>query len=260
MVNISSLDVDHDLFSGKRTEEIVVLSFKERPILHVTDLSKKQALFNYLDLVSSHDEIKVVLIMGAPIKLGRKEYIEFYRKIIRSGLNQMQVERFYNAVSQFVLKLAGLNKIVVHADSGEVILLFMNVSLACDYRIVADNTVFQNPNLELGLVPKGGGVFFLSKMLGYGKTLKILLSDKDIPAAEAIKLGIVDQVVPVKELYKYALKAAQAYAEKPAGYLSGIKRLLNYDIKDLNYCLECENVLLRKFTRSYDFQKHGKFL
>jgi len=58
-----------------------------------------------------------------------------------------------------------LNKIVVHADGGRVIPLFMNVSLACDYRIVADNTVFQNPCIELGLAPKGGSGFFLSKML-----------------------------------------------------------------------------------------------
>jgi len=53
------------------------------------------------------------------------------------------------------LKLVNLNKLVVHAGSGNVILLYMNLSLACDYRIVADNTVYQNPNIELDVVPNG---------------------------------------------------------------------------------------------------------
>ena len=51
--------------------------------------------------------------------------------------------------------------IVIHADSGNVLPLFLNISLAADYRITADNTMFQNPSLEYGLVPKGGGAFFL---------------------------------------------------------------------------------------------------
>jgi len=77
-----------------------------------------------------------------------------------------------------------LNKIVVHADSGEVIPLFLKVNLACDYRVVAENTVFRNPCLELGLDPKGGGGFFLSKMLGRSKALEVLLYEGDIPAKE----------------------------------------------------------------------------
>ncbi|MEA3232210.1 MAG: enoyl-CoA hydratase-related protein, partial [Thermodesulfobacteriota bacterium] len=125
----------------------------------------------------------------------------------------------------------------------------------CDYRIITDNTVFQNPNLELEMVPKGGGVFFLSKMVGPVKASKILLSGEDITAAEALELGIVDKVVPVKKLGETAIKVAQTYAEKPATYLSGIKRLLNYDIKTLEGCLECENELLRRAIRSLAFKK-----
>ncbi len=255
MKNMSNLDVDHDFFSGKRSGEVVILRFKDRPLLSVTDIDAKEVLFGYLDQVASHHDIKVVLIMGAPVKMEYENYIEFYRKIMRSGLYHNYTERFLNAVSQFVLKLAGFNKIVVHADSGKIILLFMNISLACDYRIITDNTVFQNPNIELNIVPKGGGVFFLSKMLGSAKASEILLSGEDITALEALELGIVDKVVPVKEFGETAIKVAQTYAEKPANYLSGIKRLLNYDIKTLEGCLECENELLRRAIRSLAFKK-----
>jgi len=180
------------------------------------------------------------------VKMGYEDYIEFYQQIKPSGLNREHIVRFFNAVNQLVLKLVGFNKMVAHADSGKVILLFMNISLACDYRIITDDTVFLNPNLELGLVPKGGGVFFLSKILGRKKTSEILLSGEDITTAEALELGIVDKVVPVNDFSEAAIKAAQAYTEKSGSYLSGIKRLLNYDIGTLSDCLECENKLLRR--------------
>ncbi len=133
----------------------------------------------------------------------------------------------YNAVNQFVLKMVGFNKIVVHADSGKVISFYMNISLACDYRIIGDNTVFQNPYLDLGLVPKGGGAFFLSRLLGFSKASELLLSDKDITAEEALRLGIVDKVVPSVELNEAALKIAKNFARKPVDSVSGIKRLLS---------------------------------
>ena len=162
----------------------------------------------------------------------------------------------YNAVDQFILKIVELNKIVVHADGGRVISMFLNVSLACDYRIVADNTVFQNPCLEFGLVPKGGGAFFLSRMLGLKKASETLLSAEEITAQEAMRLGIVDKVVPLGELEEAALKVAQSFAQKPATTLSGVKRLLNYSMKDLQGYLDLENQELIKMLESPEFRKN----
>ena len=211
-------------------------------------------LFDYLDFVSTFDEIKVVLMTGSPVKMGYDEFIEFYRQIIQLEWNQDQVERLYNAINQFILKIAGFNKMVIHADSGNIILLFMNISLAFDYSIIADNAVFQNPNLQLGLVPKGGGIFFLSKMLGSRKTSEILFSGKDITAKEALKLGIVNKVVPVDDLKATAISIAQRFAKIPAQYSSGIKRLLNYNINDLKDYLEYENTILRRVIQSDNFK------
>jgi len=255
MRKISNLEVNFDFFSTEKTEDILILNFKEKPLARVINLNGKKVLFDYLDFVSTFDDIKVVLMTGSPVKMGYDEFVEFYSQIIQLGWNQDQIERLYNAINQFILKIAGFNKMVIHADSGNIILLFMNISLAFDYSIIADNTVFQNPNLKLGLVPKGGGIFFLSKMLGSRKTSEILLSDRDIVATEALKLGIVDKVVPVDELKATAISIAQKFAKIPSQYSSGIKRLLNYNISDLKDYLEYENTILRRVIQSYNFKK-----
>lgn len=245
-MNTSKLNVDQELFSGKRIDDIVVLSFKEKPLLLTLDLSIKKVLFDYLDLVASCDEVNVLLINEPTSKMKREEFIAFYKEIMGSDLERTSLYRMYNAVGQYILNLMGFNKTIVHANSGDTILLYMNISLACDYRIVADNTVFQNPNMEIGLIPKGGSSFLLSKVVGSRAASKILLSSGGIAAEEARHLGVVDQVVPFKELDTAALEVAQSFARIPSGYAVGVKKLLNYGIKEFADFLEYENKLLRK--------------
>ena len=249
------LDERCDFFSVKRVGDILVLSFKENLLNHGTDLDSRDLLFDYLEFVSKNDAIKVVLIMGSPKKIGREEYTNFFCQLLQPGFGQRDIERLCHAVNQLVLKIVGLDKIVIHADSGRVISLYMNVSLACDYRIIGDNSVFQNPYLDLGLVPKGGGAFFLSRMLGSSKASEVLLSGKDITAEEARRLGIVNKVVPSDELNEAALKVAQGFARKPIHSMIGIKRLLNCCTVDLQSCLECENDLLFRIVNDRDFRK-----
>ena len=255
MKKMSNFEVDYDFFSGRREEDIVLISFNENLLQRTTHLDAKGLLFDYLELVSKSDAIRGVLIIGSPKKRGREEYIRFYRQVVQPQFDMRGLARVYNAVNQFVLKMVNFSKIVVHADSGKVISFYMNISLACDYRIIADNTVFQNPYLDLGLVPKGGGAFFLSRLLGFSKAWEVLLSDEDISAEEALELGIVDKVVPAVELNEAALKIAKDFARKPVGSVAGIKRLLSRCLKELEDCLECENqVLLQTVSRS-DFRK-----
>lgn len=255
MKNVSIADIDHDLFTAKRVEDIIVLNLTEDLLLHAVDLSEKNRLFDYLEVISESDEIKALLIMGSPGKTGREEYIKFYGQVLANELDRNAINRLYNAANQIILKFVSFNKMVVHADAGKVISLFMNVSLACDYRIIGDNTVFQKPYFELELIPKGGGVFFLSKMLGLRKASEILFSNKDITAEEALRLGIVDQVVPADKLGEAALNKARDFARRAGPSLSGIKGLFSCYMKDLADSLECENKELLKIVSSPDFGK-----
>ena len=240
------LDISRDFFSAKRIENVLLLRFQNNMVLRATDLQAKDTLLNYLDRVSKNDSVKVVVFVSSPDKTGSQEYIEFFRHLLKSSRDLQAIHRMCNVIDQLILEIVGLNKIIVHATSGRVISMFLNVSLACDYRIVADNTVFQNPYLELGVVPKGGGPFFLSKKFGRSKAYEILLFRKEITAHEALKLGIVDRVVPFDNLESETLKIAHRFSERPSSTLSGTKRLLNYPVNDLKEYLEFENQELFK--------------
>ena len=248
----ANLNKESDFFSAKEIDDLVILSLNKNLLIRSTDLTARDRVLDFFDDISRSDTIKVVVIISSPEKSGSKEYIDFYRKVLESKLDRLAVHRMLNVFNQIILKIAGLNKVVVHSNSGLAIPLFLNISLACDYRIVADNTVFQKPYLKLGMVPTGGGAFFLSRILSRSKAFAILLSDRDISAHEALKLGIVDKIVPVEELEDAALEMAQHLARKPAGTLTVVKRLLNYSIKDLQGYLDFESQEILKIIGPHE--------
>ena len=63
------------------------------------------------------------------------------------------------------------DKIIISADCGKATLLYLSVSLACDYRIIAENSFYSNPNMELGVIPNGGATYFLTQLIGRKKNL-----------------------------------------------------------------------------------------
>ncbi len=240
------LESDFDFFKGEISGSVLVLSLKDNLMLRVTSLEVKSTIIDYLDQLSRADAIKVLLVMSSPNKAGREEYCQFYDQVIQAALDINAVHKLFHAVDDLILKIKEINQIVIHADSGNVLPLFLNISLACDYRIVADNTVFQNPCLEYGLVPKGGGAFFLSKILGASGAYRIMLSEEDITASEALKLGLVDAIVTFNELREAAFKVAEDFARKPSRSLRCCKRLLNYSVNELREYLEFETDELTK--------------
>ena len=233
-------DEEVEFFSAERLDEVIILRLKQNLLLRATDLGVRDKVLDYLDRLSKTDAVKVVVIISSPEAKGSEEYFDFYHRVLTSKIDDKDVHRLHNVFAQIILRIVELNKIVVHAASGRVISLFLNFSLACDYRIVADNTVFQNPYFKLGLVPIGGGAYFLSRRLGRSKTLELLLAETDITSHEAKELGFVDQVVAPENLEKTALDVARRFAQKPARSLAGLKKLINYSLMDLKDYLALE--------------------
>ena len=240
----SALDLTRDYFKAELHDETAILRLEKDLLFQMANLSARDAFLDYLELVTGAKDIKALVICGSPEKTGKKEYLNFFETLLQTEMNTNRLHRLLNAFDQILLRVVNLNKAVVHVDSGKVIPMFLNFSLACDYRIVSEDTLFQNPCIELGLIPKGGGAFFLPRIVGLRKAYEILLSIEDLPASQALQLGIVDEVVAKEQLESAALKAADCFCGYPANSVSGIKRLLNYSRNELGDYLEFENQVL----------------
>ncbi|MBI9087838.1 MAG: enoyl-CoA hydratase/isomerase family protein [Desulfobacterium sp.] len=236
---------DGSLFSGERHGRVAVVKFKEDLLKNLTRLDAKERLFSFLDQIEVDQKVRVVLIFGAPRRMDQEECQRFYKTFATGQATLGDLERLNNAVNQFVLKMVQFRKMVIHAGSGRVAPVFFNMGFACDWRIAGDDTVFQNPCVEMGLLPKGGGIFFFERLMGRGATATLLYSGRQICATEALALGLVNRVVPSVRLETEALRVAEGFSQKSVTAILGIKRLLNYPVQALSDFLDHEDEVIR---------------
>ena len=98
------------------------------------------------------------------------------------------------------------------------------LALSCDIRIASDRSTFGQPEINLGLIPGGGGTQRLCRLIGYGRTMEIVLSGGMVSAEEALQMGIVNKIVPAQELEAITMGLAQEISRKSPFTTKAAKR------------------------------------
>jgi enoyl-CoA hydratase / 3-hydroxyacyl-CoA dehydrogenase len=99
------------------------------------------------------------------------------------------------------------------------------LAMSCDFRIAAESATFGQPEINLGIIPGFGGTQRLPRLIGEGKALEMNLVGNPIGAAEALELGLVNQVVPDHELFDTSLSWARKLAQQAPLAAQKIKQI-----------------------------------
>ena len=143
--------------------------------------------------------------------------------------------------NRFTATLAELPKPVIVAVNGAATGAGMNVALAADIAIAADNVKFSEIFGNVGLVPDVGGTYLLPRVVGRAKAKEIVMTYRMISAQEAAELGIVNRVVPPEELDAAVQELAERIAQGPTFALALGKKLINRSFEvDLHTALDME--------------------
>ncbi len=250
---MNNFDITCETFSGRLKGNIACLQLHRHFLLRTENLNARDQVLDFLDRVSASKSVRILVFAGAPDAKGRDEFLSFFKKFHDQGMDIALIYRMFNFIDQLVLKLAELKKFTIYVNSGNVLASFMNFGFACDYRILADNAIIQNPNIILGLSAKGGGAYFLPRLVGLKQAWDVILSDKDISASEAVDMGLVQEITPFEELEKTAFSRAEEYAENSFGTLSTVRRLMHFSNRDLQQYLEYETTLLLDIVKTPEF-------
>lgn len=106
-------------------------------------------------------------------------------------------------------------RVTIAAVQGHAIGAGFQLALACDLRVVADDARFRMAETGLGLVPDLGGTLPLVKAVGYARAVEICLTGREVPAEEALRVGLANAVVPGERLDVAVDELAEAVAQPP---------------------------------------------
>jgi 2-(1,2-epoxy-1,2-dihydrophenyl)acetyl-CoA isomerase len=144
-------------------------------------------------------------------------------------------------LNRMVLRLVNFPKPTVAMVDGFAVGAGFNLALACDLIVASDRARFGQLFSKIGLVPDGGGTYFLPRAVGPAKAKELVFTADIIDAEEAWRLGLVNRVVPTGDLRQATLALARRIAEGPPKVLALAKQLLNRSASvDLAGALELE--------------------
>lgn len=170
--------------------------------------------------INRDDEIRTVIITGA----GEESFCTGIKLSELSSSSGMDTRARLLSV---VAPVAGLTSPVIAAINGDALGQGLELALACDLRIAAETAFFALPHIGDGVIPWDGATQRLPRIVGRAKAMEMILTGESFDAVEAYRIGLVDKVVPQRELGRTTKDLAQAIASKASLALKYAKEAIN---------------------------------
>ena len=189
-------------------DRIAILTINRPDKRNALNQATRDEILHALDTLQS-SEVRVLVITGA----GDKAFIagadigEFEGRTALTQRDVMKQRRIFDVVEEFP-------KPVIAMINGFCLGGGMEFAMACDIRIAADSAKLGQPEINLGIIPGGGGTQRLTRLVGEGKAMELILTGDLIDANEAKMLGLVNDVVPPAQLRERVMALACRIAEK----------------------------------------------
>jgi 2-(1,2-epoxy-1,2-dihydrophenyl)acetyl-CoA isomerase len=206
------------------------------------------AINDALGRIAEDDAVRVVVITGAGRAFCAGGDLGALWKGRQTGATH-ELEPLLRAGMQMVLKMRTMPQPVIAAVNGAAAGAGMNIALAADIRIAAEESTFGQNFAKVGLFPDYGGTFFLPQLVGVSKAAELFYTGDMIDAKTALALGLVNQVVPAAQLEAAVKTLAQKIAQGPSLPIRAAKKaLFASEEKELSKALDNE---VREQIRCY---------
>jgi enoyl-CoA hydratase len=202
----------HPAYETLRVESgdgVAVLTIDRQEKRNALSATVRAELIAALDALRDDASVRVLVVTGA----GEKAFVagadigEFAERTPLEQRAAMTGRRVFDEVAAYP-------KPVVAMINGFCLGGGCELALACDVRVASDTAKLGQPEINLGIIPGGGGTQRLPRVVGMGQAMRLVLSGELVDAAEALRIGLVDVVHPAAELRERTMELARKMAEK----------------------------------------------
>lgn len=210
-----------------KTENVGWIIINRPESLNSVNMDVMRELSQAFQNIEKDENIKVVVLTGA----GDKSFIagadiKHMDEISAQQLRDEQLE------GQAVFRhIEDLRKPVIAGINGYAFGTGTEIALACDLRIASEHAKFGLPEINLGIMPGYGGTQRLPRLIGVAKAKELMMTGEFISSEEALRIGLVNYVVPHKDLNDEIMKLAKRICEKAPIALQMIKETVNFGVQ-----------------------------
>jgi enoyl-CoA hydratase len=193
----------------ERRGRVALLTINRPQKLNALNIQTRAEGAAALEELREDESVRVVVITGA----GEKSFVagadiaEFEGRTAVSQRDVMTARSLFTAVDTFP-------KPVIAMINGFCLGGGCELALSCDLRIAGEQARFGQPEINLGIIPGGGGTQRLTRLVGEGKAMELILTGDMIDAQTAHRIGLVNMVVPAADLEAKTMELANRIAEK----------------------------------------------
>lgn len=217
------MDFKHLLIESE--EHIAKITINRTEVRNAMNPESWKELGDAVRELNASPEIRVIMITGAGDKA-------FVAGADIAWIRDRKPLDIYGdvAVQDVLLEVYRSKKPIIAVVNGFALGGGCELMLACDLRIASDRAKMGQPEVNLGILPAGGGTQQMPKLVGLAKAKELILTGDIIDAHEAWRIGLVNHVVPHEELMEKAYELARKIASKPPITVQMAKIALNESV------------------------------
>jgi enoyl-CoA hydratase len=188
---------------------VAVVTINRPDKLNALNIPTRKEIVDVLEELKHDNETRVVVFTGASEKsfIAGADINEFQGRTVTDQLRAMTERNAFHAVGDFP-------KPIIAMINGFCLGGGCELALGCDIRIASEKAKFGQPEINLGIIPGGGGTQRLARLVGEGMAMQMILSGDMITAQQAKEIGLVNEVVPADQLETRTMELANKIAEK----------------------------------------------
>jgi len=193
----------------------------DRPPANALARAVSLELSGAAETVTADDAVRAVVVWG-----GERIFAAGADIKAMVGYGPEEVAEDVGGLERACRDLEAIPKVTIAAINGFALGGGLEIALACDFRFAAEDAQLGLPEIKLGIIPGSGGTQRLPRLVGLAKARDLIYTGRQVTAAEALDIGLVDQVAPAADLIGLASQMARSFVEGPSLAYAAAKRAL----------------------------------
>lgn len=229
-----SMEYKNNLILVEKQDSIATVTLNNPP-MNLNSIASMKELYDVFHKLEKDPEVRVVVLTGA----GTRAFN------VGTDLTEMQAMRGDYRGQKFNLEMALMDSIeflpkpTLCAIEGYCMGGGLELACCCDLRIASEKARFSQPEISLGVFPAAGGLYRLPRLIGLPKAMEMMYLGEQIGAEEALRIGLINRIVPMGEAADSSREIAAKIATMAPNALKvikeGIRKMWQKESKDNHY-------------------------